>query len=144
MSALDLHALRLDFRKRLQGLVEYPGDDRVHWENQTFEPPSDEEPWLKENLVPGDERVVSTGFVNAQGLYFLNVYTPVGKGTEKADLLAQAIVTAFEGGQSFDGYHINRCERQAPKVEAVSQSADSVWYVIPVVVYWRAFARRRR
>lgn len=142
MTTFDTHALRLALRARLKTATGYPGDSKVAWENREFDPPDDGSVWLKESLVSGSDQVVSSGDKQRLGLYYIHVYGPTGGGTKAIEDLAKAIVHVFPAGTSLGSVHLYRTEPQAARIEAVTQAADSVWYAIPVVIYWRGYSSR--
>lgn len=140
MTAVDTHALRLLLRPVLVGVAGITEAD-VAWENRNFEKPSpdsDSSLWFRETLIVSDERKTSTGFVQALGQYRIDVFCPVGVGTEEAEDKTKEIMDAFQTGTSVSGgglaVNLYRTHRLPGRNDP---GPNPVWHMIPVVVNWR-------
>lgn len=141
MSMLDTTALVLLFRARLDTLSSIPDAAHRAWENREFEPDLDQE-WLRETLIISDEEKSSTGLIESDGQIRYDVLAPIGSGTEDARAIAKIIAEGFEPGQSLQSGDLRvslEKTQRLPGREAFQDDGKSLWYMIPVVVFWRVF-----
>lgn len=145
MSAPDFDALRLLLRARLRSCAAYAevmsGEtEYVQFENFQFQPPSpaSNQLWLREAMTTGDTVLASSGRTKTLGIYWIYVHGPVGEGTRDVDRLVKGIMEAFPPNVSENGVHLYRTTPQAGRLDRVDHN-DSLWYVVPVLVYWRLF-----
>jgi hypothetical protein len=143
MSMLDETALVLAFRTKLDTLAGIPDASHRAWENREFEPELDAE-WLRETLVIGDEERSSTGLNESFGQIRYDVLAPIGEGTTNVRAIAKAIAEGFEAGQTLQngGLSISiEKSTRLPGRQAFTETggSKSLWYMVPVAVFWRVF-----
>ena len=84
------------------------------------------------------ERPAALELHEVLGRTAFEVLTPVGKGTEITEGLAQSISNAFEKFYSINNQGlpigIERIER------APGRYIDAEWWSVPVYIYWRAYS----
>ena len=131
----DHHAIRLALRKQLLTVSGLPAAKQ--WENQTFTPPTDGSPWLRETLLPAGEQFVASSMWEATGLVQYDLMYPMGDSIEDPDALADAVSQVFRPPKTIGSATkviIDRAERGAGQV------TDNVWYMLSVRIRWRAYA----
>jgi hypothetical protein len=150
---VDYEAVRLAIRRRMLEAEDtvLPPPERCQWENEMFTPPGPlldpadpgKSLWVRETLLPDDEPRRAFGLTEATGLYQLDVYYPVGAGTREPEALAKGVRDLFEPGGPFVGtddartvVHVDRCRR----VNGNDGNVQPVWYVVSVLIQWRAYA----
>ena len=144
--ALNTHELRLLLRRELLAVEGLPPEDRRAWENRKFDPPTPDRDsiWTRETFQVYSEIRSSSGYVQAEGVYIVDVFCAVGYGTELADTLSQAIVSKFKAStslQSDDGLSQVSLFRSSRQPGRPDPGPSPVWFMIPVVVSWRTFTQ---
>ena len=132
---LDHHAARLVLRRKL---VELTGLPSIQGENENFmrPPVTSGALWLRETLLISSERHAALGFLETLGQYRLDVFGPIGHGTQATSDLAQTIAQHFRPTQTLCevddsfGLVVYKTERQPAR-------ADDGWYLLPVIISWR-------
>lgn len=125
---IDHRDVRSALRAQLLTVVGLPA--ARSWENRQFTRPAGED-WVRETYLPGAERQVSYGMVEAVGVAQYDLFTPADAGTEAAEDLADAIKEAFKPSSTLGGLvRIDRAER-------LSGRQDASWYFIPIRISWR-------
>lgn len=134
---VDRDQIRKTLRKRLLTVSTLPPANMRAWENRDFNPPEPKDGviWIRETLIPADERLSALLMLEFDGYVQYDVFCPRGRGTEAAEALAKAIGDVFKPGISLTDparVHIIR-------TVALQGVAEPVWYGIPVQVIVKAF-----
>jgi hypothetical protein len=147
MTMLDEQTLRKAFRTRLQTVSNLPDfNSRIAWVGHDFVPPSlqgnsnESVPlWIEEEPQIIGETHSSTGNTETIGVYFWNVHTPSGKGTEAADAVCKSIAEAFQASQSLIAdsvaFSLVRAERRPYR----ANPRHPAWMFKSVAITWRNF-----
>jgi len=141
--AYDLKNVRLALRTQLLTVAGLPGASLRQFENRDFQPP---EPtrnamWVRETCVPGDELHVATNTLEAIGLYQIDLFVPVGSGTENIETVANVIRLAFSPPRSLSYNSTDVVVYRASPLESTQERrADAVWYMLPVRMFWRTYS----
>ena len=147
MSMLDETTVRQAFRTKLLTVSGLPDEKQISYENRLFDPPDqpaevgDKTLWVLEQMRILSESRSSDSLVEAIGEFLWLVYTPKGKGTEKADTLSRSIAEAFQAGQSLTkdgiGVILERTERRPYRGDANRPA----WVFKTVATTWRVFTQ---
>lgn len=139
---LDLTEVRKVLRTEAANATGYPANSLIAWENRAFTPPDAKSGtvWLRETLLVTEERKTATGRVTTLGQMRYDVFIGLGQGTGGAEDLAKAIADRFEPAKNLSGggvgVQLYRTERRSGQ----SDPPPGVWFMIPVVIFWRSFA----
>lgn len=124
---ISYRAIRSALRAHLLLLPELP---QAAWENREFKPRPNTS-WLRETLLPADERQTASNTLQALGITQYDLFYPAESGTETAEDMADAIKHHFRPPQSVGGVVIERADRLPGRV-------DGAWYMVPIRIHWRA------
>lgn len=105
----------------------------IAWENHSYKP-VDGIPWIRETLLPGEERQAATDTIRSVGIMQYDLFWPANKGTEAAEDLVDTIKDAFKPITTIG---VNSLVFRA---ERLSGTPDEKWYRIPIRLTWRAHA----
>lgn len=114
----------LDSEKKIQGV------------NRNFIPPNPPAMYLRERMFVFYEALVASGTVEIIGRFEYSVVVPTGVGTKEADQFRKEIADAFRPDRSVNGL-VNLAVDSVERV--TGRTEDSVWFVLPVNVNWRAY-----
>lgn len=135
--------IRQAFRTKLVSVAGIPDEDNRAWENRVFEP-TDGTPWIRETLLPGDERLKANNEKEAVGIYQIDYFVPMGSSIYTAEDLADTIKDAFKPATVLSD--IVRVERSylLPGGKGTSgyqtEAATSPWYRIPILIDYITFS----
>jgi hypothetical protein len=150
---IDHRKVRQTLRKHLFETEGCP--DRVThiaYENREFTPPTDGLPWLRETYKPAAETLAGSDILECPTNYQIDVYVPLGSGTEVCEDLVSKLLEQFrpttlveqpEGGlESLNGVQVSlmRASRQQGRESPIG---DQVWWWVPVDVDLISYARNR-
>ena len=151
-NALDLQALQLGLRNHMiansSQMATLYAAGRVVGENTEFTPPSDGSHWVRDTLLPNNERHVAFKMVEAIGRWQVDVVVRRGTSIDVANSLRQEIAQAFRPGEQVDYYpvvvgnkiHIDRTNRLGVVNFGTFGSLQEVWVAYGIDVSWRAYA----
>lgn len=77
-------------------------------------------------------------FINHRGIFQINVVAPHGQGAVKAASVVDSIISAFKAGTTLIS-PLNQAVRILRAVPAGGLN-DNDWYIIPISIYYQAFA----
>ncbi len=114
--------------------------DKIAWENVKFTPPVSA-PWAAVYFMPAMEKVATLGAGGtdqADGLFQVTYYIPVGGGEGDSRAKMNSLRTAFTPGQiTYNGQPVTILGRyKGPGL------TFNNFYAIPFTVRWRAFLTR--
>ena len=137
---VDERELRQALRAKLNNVTGLPSF--LADENRDFDPPAPTQGaiWVHEYLIPLDESIISSGYIQSLGIVQYTVYVPKESGTEAAEDLATAIAAEFAptgSGVTVDGNTVHLYKTQ--RLPAEVSPEFPAWRAKPVHVYWRAF-----
>lgn len=124
---ISYRAIRSVLRAHLLSLPNLPD---AAWENRSFTPTLGT-PWMRETLLPADERQTASDTLQALGLTQFDVVYPADSGTETAEDMADTIKHHFRPPQVVGGVVIERADRLPGRI-------DGAWYMVPIRIHWRA------
>lgn len=127
-----------DIRKGIRAILlavtnpNMPLPANIAWENRGYDPVVGT-PWIRETLLPGEERQVASDTLRGVGIMQYDLFWPIGDGTETIEDLADDIKNAFKP-VTVIGTHslVFKAERLPGTVE------DERWYKLPIRLTWRA------
>lgn len=129
-----------DIRAALEGVVAGIAGIPSHlaWQNVRFTPP-DNATWVQLDLSRSSIRPITAGpspQLRHEGLFFLRIHSPQGRGPMASDDLADAIRKAYAVGNDFTAGSVIVRTRSA---EVLTPVSDPQWFVTTVVVDWYCF-----
>lgn len=144
MAKPDFLRVHMTLRERLMDSLrdELDFTTQLAYMNRAFAPPAVKPAklWLRETF---QEAAEPEPFLFAQlhsglGRYVLDIFYPNGAGTEPVDQLAKLIADSFGEIHSLNTQGVvvalDRVERLP------GRKADEIWWMKPVVVYWRTYS----
>ena len=145
--SLDTSNLRILMRQHLfaiPGITEIwdPGNDveLIQFENRDWSSPDPTTAvFLRETLQINSEAWAATNTRQHNGAYVLDVVVPVGKGTEKQEQWARAILTAFYPGLSLSNAQCTITVHTARRRTARRDTRSTAWYKQAVEIPWVAY-----
>lgn len=138
---LDRAKIRRTMRTQLKTVEGVPDfGTRCHWENRDFTPPdptTKDVMWLKETLIPINERMQANNTIVFDGMMVYDLYVPRGRGTALVDKLAKAIGDKFKPATSL----VDACKLHIRRSETGTGHSDEtkVWYVLSVIITITAY-----
>lgn len=139
MSMLNVDDLLGAFRDRLDTLSGIPAASKRAYENTTFDPIGVEDEWLRETLLITDEIKSATGTIESYGEVRYGIFTPRGSGITTVNAIAKTIAEGFEEGQALQKNGLEIIIEGSARGQGRPDPDDSIWYMVPVTVLWRAF-----
>lgn len=139
-------AIRKQFRTKLVSVPGIPGAGNRAWENINFAP-TEGTPWIRETLIPGDERLSANDEVEATGFCQIDYFVPIGSGTFAAQNVADAIKNAFKPATVLGG--LVRIQRSVVLSgrrgvsDLKDESSSSPWYQVPVQIDYIVFSQNQ-
>lgn len=131
--AVDYQTIRSELRKQLLTVSSLP--NKIAWENRDFEPPNPPVAYVRETLLPSNDRQAASALLEAEGLVQFDVFFPAGKGTATPEDIARDIAEAFKPGTSLGSGPYVQIDRAEPR----PGGKDGPWYIKPVRVTWRSY-----
>ncbi|MBD3615847.1 MAG: hypothetical protein HUJ22_04675 [Gracilimonas sp.] len=125
--------IRKALRTKLVSIPGIPDEDNQAWQNKVFEP-TDGTPWIRETLLPSDERMTANNEKEAVGIYQIDYFVPIGESVYDAEDLADAIKNAFKPTTVLSGFL--RIERS----RLLPGNTSGPWYKISVVIDYKCFS----
>jgi len=129
---IDYPSIRLGMRAILLAVPSLPTD--IAFENREFDPPDAKTPYIRETLLPGEERHVASNSIMAVGIMQYDILWPAGDGTEDPEALADAIRDAFRPVTTIDAH------TTVYRVDRLGGVPDEKWYRIPIRLTYRSYS----
>ena len=102
----------------------------VAWQNVAFTPPT-AGVWLEVALIPADTVSGSLDTGEWKGLFRVNVYGQVGKGSNEVEAVAEAIARHFPAGADLSGVNV-------PRPPSVGRGdSDEGLFMVPISIRYR-------
>lgn len=128
----DYTKIRRTFRHALEAIDGLPVKA---WQNRNFTPPDPQAQWIRETLIPADDKPITTDQVESAGIMIFDVFDAAGTGTEAIEATAKLVASAFPlGAISYNGTNvaIDRVSQKGPR-------PSGQWCQIAVQIQWRSY-----
>lgn len=122
-------AIRKALRTHLLNVSGLPDLDL---ENRLFEP-VEATAYIRETIMQADETLTANNERTALGVYQLTYFEPINEGTKTAEDKCDEIKHHFRPGQTIGNNVV------LEKAWVGQGNRESVWYVIPIQIRYRAF-----
>ncbi|MCB2186285.1 MAG: DUF4128 domain-containing protein [Deltaproteobacteria bacterium] len=127
-------------------------EGRIAWENEGFDPNSEEDPylagtlWLRPTLLPGwptQATMGDAGFNRQVGLYQVSLFWPKYEGTTAAQALADALASWFKRGTTLTNgttsVHVTAAGSEAAGFGTVTEEQQmAAWHHVPIRIGYQA------
>jgi hypothetical protein len=130
MSQTDVHAALSTKLGTISG-------EEIAWENSQFEPTLGTR-WIREVYAPApmvQSSLGTAGYNRLTGVYFLDVFTPVGRGWKDAEELVEILLEAFPRGAVLTAGSVEVRVERSYRSEA---RVEDHWYHVPLAIEFRA------
>lgn len=113
----------------------YSSPNNLSWENVSFTP-SPNSIWIDEKCLYNDSEIATVGISGVQkdyGIYHLNIYAPLNRGTIAVGSVLDELTEIFRAGTIL----VKENERVYIDRTTPSQGLEmDNWYVVPFSIYW--------
>lgn len=132
--------IRAGLRQRLSEVSGIPAVRYWARQNRDFTKPDQSIAWLREAFVPQTNAAASVSgearLIRHNGVYSIDLFFPLGKGTNEADTLCDAIISRFAPGSSY--VYEGQVIRIKSAYAGPAQPQEQLWYFRPVTIVWQA------
>lgn len=106
----------------------------IHWPGTEFDPKKTE--YIQPRVLWASNNEASHGFNRLNGVLHINVFVPIGTGSDQANQRVDSIRDLFPRGLKL-GTGVNKIRFDVPM--AVSPIEDEIWFQVPVECGFRYF-----